>query len=452
MRFKRSLLLVMSISLVLLLALSFMAGCSSTTPTTTSAQPPASTTSAPPPASTTSAKPPASTTSAQPPASTTSAPPPASTTAVAPMKELTIGAIQGLTGPSSEAGMLGVHGQQAYAEYINSTGGITIKGEKYSIKIDGADFASSPDGAITAYNKLVYQDKVKFLIGAPFAPVFSVLGEMAEKDKVFMVDESGMGLEISPKSTMTFVTQPEQAILKHSYDLLVKLYPNIKTVAIFAPDEPLGAADIDFSRKEAAAHGLSCVATSFYSQAETNYQPMMTKLLAFKPDAMVSGMGFTGWKANAIKQARELGWKGPMLETTCSGDVRDTVGMLGKFNSDFLTGSYNASDPSMPPEAKAIGDIIKKKYNETLTVDHITQGWQPIQVIVQAIQLAQSLDPVVVRDTLAKATSIDTPFGKGSLGGLKTFGYNHAITRPSVCYQIMNGQINLVEWYTPSLP
>ena len=367
-------------------------------------------------------------------------------------KELVIGAIQGLSGPCSEAGMLGVHGQEAYAEYINSQGGVTIKGEKYNIKIDGTDFACGPDGAVTAYNKLVYQDKVKFLIGAPFAPVFPVLGEMSDKDKVFMVDESGVGLDITPKSTMTFVTQPEQAILKHMYDILLRLYPNVKSVAIFAPDEPTGATDIEFSTKEAEAHGLKVVATDFYAQAETNYQPMMTKLLAAKPDAMVSGMGFTGWKASAIKQARELGWMGPMLETTCSGDVRDTVAMLGQYNSDFLTGSYNAADPSLPPEAKQIGDIIKQKYGETLTVDHITQGWQPIMVIVQAIQLAQSLDPVVVRDTLEKATSVDTPFGKGSIGGLKTFGFNHAIVRPSVCYQIMNGQINLVEWYTPTLP
>jgi branched-chain amino acid transport system substrate-binding protein len=368
-------------------------------------------------------------------------------------KRLVIGAIQALTGMSAQAGLLGVHGQEAAAEYYNSKGGVVINGEPYEVVIKGADFAGTPDGAVTAYNQLAYQEKVKFMVGAPFAPVFPVVSEMANKDGIFLVHESGVGLDISSKSTTTFVLQPAQVLQPYMYGYLKKLYPNVKTVAIFSPDEAVGVADVAFSKKAAEAAGFTVVAEEYYAPGETDYYPMMTKILAKKPDAMASGMGFTGWKAAAIKQARELGWMGPMVEITCSGDVRDTEAMLGdKFNSDFLTGSYDASDPSLPAVTKEIGAIIEKRYGEKLTVDHLTQGWQSVSLIVQAIQMANSLDPLVVRDVLEKATTIETPFGTGSIGGLKTFGYKHVVVRPAVCYQIMNGKHNLIEWYTPSLP
>jgi branched-chain amino acid transport system substrate-binding protein len=382
---------------------------------------------------------------------TTTQPATTTTTAAAPL-ELRIGAIQALTGPGSETGVRGVHGQEAAAEWINTTNPITINGQKYLIKIVGADFANDPAKVETAYNKLVFQDGVKFLIGAPFAPVFAQEAQLAERDKVFLIQQDGSGDELGPDTTMTFDIEIASTTNSKMYDYLLQLYPNIKTVALFFPNDPVAFFDKDYSKTQAEAHGLTVVAEASYDIGTSDYYPMWTKILPAKPDAVVSGMGFGGWKASAIKQARELGFTGPMLETSMSGDIHDVVGILGPNASDFVTSDADMTDPSLPAMVKQIAQFVKTKYNEDLVLDAVTQGWEPVWIIAQAIQQAQSVDPVAVKNSFEKTTGFDTPFGRGKLGGMQTVGINHVIVRPSVCYQIKNGTWTLVGWFSPELP
>jgi branched-chain amino acid transport system substrate-binding protein len=75
-----------------------------------------------------------------------------------------------MSGPGSEFGLLAERGQTLCKNWINSKGGITVKGEKYQIEVISEDIKAVAEGAVTAANKLVHQDKVKFIVGlaAPF--------------------------------------------------------------------------------------------------------------------------------------------------------------------------------------------------------------------------------------------------------------------------------------------
>lgn len=88
-------------------------------------------------------------------------------------KELVIGALSGLSGHGSEAMALLVRGIDLSTAWINSKGGITIKGEKYNIKVLHEDTQMSPDGTLAAANKLIFSDKVKFILGPP-VPAFKL--------------------------------------------------------------------------------------------------------------------------------------------------------------------------------------------------------------------------------------------------------------------------------------
>ena len=50
------------------------------------------------------------------------------------------------------------------SENMNAAGGITVGGEQYKIKVISYDSGGSQAGETEATNRLVYQDKVKFII------------------------------------------------------------------------------------------------------------------------------------------------------------------------------------------------------------------------------------------------------------------------------------------------
>ena len=99
-------------------------------------------------------------------------------------KTLTIGCIAGLTGFSA-GGERGVEqGSRLAADYVNSKGGITIKGQKYLINLVSEDHRSTTEGAAAAATKLVFDEKVKFIAGGvmPFTNV--AINSVTEPEKV----------------------------------------------------------------------------------------------------------------------------------------------------------------------------------------------------------------------------------------------------------------------------
>ena len=76
----------------------------------------------------------------------------------------------GLSGAGSESLALSLDGVNAAAEWINDKGGLTVNGEKYLVKPVAEDIKMSPDGTTAAANKLVFEDKVSYIIGPPIPP------------------------------------------------------------------------------------------------------------------------------------------------------------------------------------------------------------------------------------------------------------------------------------------
>jgi ABC-type branched-subunit amino acid transport system substrate-binding protein len=176
---------------------------------------------------------------------------------------------------------------------------------------------------------------------------------------------------------------------------------------------------------------------------------MLTKLLAAKPDVLVQGAGFAAWIGGILKQGREMGFEGPMLCVAHpAGDVYVMRDVAGKYATDFININYALKSPEMTPMIKEIAEVVKEKFGVEVMLDHIL-GWEALWALTQAIENAQSIDPSVVKDSFEKMKSIQTPFGIGKMGGLKTFGLNHVVVRPVALARIMNGKVEHIRWVTP---
>jgi branched-chain amino acid transport system substrate-binding protein len=371
-------------------------------------------------------------------------------------KELKIGALMGLSGPGSEVMAMCADGEKVGADWINNKGGLTIKGEKYLIKLIGEDMKMSPDGTVAATNKLVFSDKVKFLLGTPVAPFKFAAETITGPNKVIRMDMSSLGAhqELNANTPYTFTGISTVGTYDPAFDYFLQTYQQVKKVAVVAPEDP-GAHEVNKDlRPRTTARGLTVVAEEYYPFGSTDFYPMWTKILTSQPDAILITVGFSTWNGSVLKQGRELGFKGPMLQIAYpGGEISEIQRVAGKdFTTDYVVIGHALNKPeAMTPMMNEIAKAVKNKFRVELTTDHLL-GFECLWYLVQAIEKAQSLDSTVVKNFFEKMTKIETPYGVGTMGGLKTFGINHVVVRPLSLVRFMNGEPNFIKWYTPVLP
>ena len=78
---------------------------------------------------------------------------------------LVIGDFQPLSGPGASLGVGNHRGVELAVDDINAQGGITVGGKQYTLKTIVYDHKGTAEGGVTAANKLVFDDGVKFIVG-----------------------------------------------------------------------------------------------------------------------------------------------------------------------------------------------------------------------------------------------------------------------------------------------
>jgi branched-chain amino acid transport system substrate-binding protein len=378
----------------------------------------------------------------------------ACTSATTTASTLKIGAIVGLTGPGSDTYIRGANALGVAADWVNSKGGITVEGEKYLIDLDSQDCQMSMDGVVAAATKLILRDNVKFIIGSVAIPPFKeATSKLCQDNKVLKLDGDGVGTlpELSSKTPYTFATMMCRAGYDFMFRSLVEYYPQIKTVALICAEDPGAIADMDTLEKYANNYGLRVVAKEPFAMTTTDYYPLWTKVLDSNPDSLVTVAVLPSWMGSIMKQGRELGFKGPIGCFAFTEDLYVIRDIAGDFATDFITDTPDLRSPEMTSSIKEISQIIKNELDVELTMDHLI-SWEALWALTQAIENAQSLDPTQVKNSFEKTTGIDTPYGKGKMGGLQTYGINHVIVRPCALTRIMNGEIKHIKWFTPEVP
>ncbi len=374
--------------------------------------------------------------------------------AQAAAKRLKIGAIMPISGPLSPVGMAWARGWELYFDKLNEQGGVKIGKEQYLIDFILEDEKLSPEVAATAAKKLVHKDGAKFVFGAILDVCAEAIYQVCAPNKVLhlvsWINIPGHPGDVSAKKP--FSVRP--CISPHDaqaadYDYLIKTYPNVKTVVISAPDIGYEGM-IEKCKSIAKKLGVEVVAAEKWPIGTTDFLPVFTKILAHKPDAihaMVSGQAM-----HQLRAARQLGFKGPFFSDSPLGpDVILTVAGPEASTDVFC----NGMDLGNPRDAmREVINRWKAKYKEEFVSDALL-AWDEGWILVQAMQKAHSVDPgkvLATLETMTKSGSLQTVFGPGHMGGLKSFGVNRVLVRPIPISRIMNGKIEFVKFILPEVP
>jgi branched-chain amino acid transport system substrate-binding protein len=359
--------------------------------------------------------------------------------AIAQTKSIKLGASVQLSGSLANTGRYYRDAYNLAVDKINEKGGVLIGGEKAKLELVILDNQSDVNLSVRQYVELVVREKVNFLLG-PFASNFALAdSSVAERYGIPMVQGGGASTEIYNRGyKFIFGTLPAaDNYFASTIEMLRKLEPKVKTVALLSADDSFDVSVANGTRKLLAEAGMTLVVDEKYHENASDFSSLLTQVKAAKPDAVFLASHETE-ALNFIRQAKSLDVNPKFLFSFTVGvptaDFRKALGVDAEFAFGMSSWLPNASlKDDWFGDAAQFAALFKEKFGYAPDY-HAASGVADVETLVKAIESANSLYPKKVRDAIA---GIDFQ----SLYARIRFAQNGQIALPQIVVQIQGGEV-----------
>ncbi len=229
-------------------------------------------------------------------------------------KTLKIGVVGDMSWPST---VDQIHMDEIYAETINKAGGLNIGGEKYKVKFISYDHKGDLAAGRAAVNRLIFEDKVTFILGV-FAAITDGLLPRTEPNKAIFITNTPSPVILKPNIHYGFNVGylPSAPIVSTTW--FFKNHPEFKHIVLAAPDHQTGhlvAGDQGRIFKSIAGVKADF---EFFPPTATDLSALGTKVKKMNPDVFQSAGGGPLLDALANKAVYAAGWRGQFFQGTAS--------------------------------------------------------------------------------------------------------------------------------------
>ncbi|SEA37472.1 ABC transporter substrate-binding protein [Variovorax sp. YR216] len=246
--------------------------------------------------------------------------------------DLKVGLSVSLSGPNSSLGVPYAKGMQAALAYKPE-----VNGRKIQLIV--LDDGSDPTTAGRNARKLVEEDKVDVLMGTSGVPAAIAMAQVGRDAKVPMIGLTPIQLDPAENAWVFTVAQPTQLMIDAVVQRMKK--DGVKTVGYIGFSDAWGDLVYNALMKSAPEAGIKVLGNERYARADASVTGQILKLLAMKPDAvMTGGAGTPG--ALPFLALNERGFKGPVY------------GQHGLINPDFVRVVGAAGQGALMPTGPVI--------------------------------------------------------------------------------------------------
>lgn len=356
--------------------------------------------------------------------------------AASAQESLTLGVHASFSGAGAafSAGMLGA--AELAAEDVNKAGGLEVGGKRYRIELKQYDDRYRAQDAVTAMDRLINQDQIHYVVGPLGSAAAVATKAMTTEAKVITMTLGFTPRALGPDAPYAFrpvittgeFSEPQIAWLlkKTSVKRAVALMPNDETGQQMAN-----------ANMASYAKGGAKLQVEYFERERVDFVPLLTRVL-MQADALELGGNAPTTAGLIVKQARELGYKGPIFVT--GGDVTaEVVKVAGK---EAAEGMYvHLPIDADKPETAAYIARFKSKFGPNMNA-FSPFFYAGLQMLYAAMHKAGTVeDPTKVASELEKISAFPTAVGVASWTGKQTYGIDHQIDLPFYVGQIHDGAV-----------
>ena len=348
-----------------------------------------------------------------------------------------IGVIAPMTGPAAQFGLATAGGPKIVAADINAKGGLEVAGKKYPVEVISYDDQYKAADAIAAYSRLVKENGVKFVF-VMTSPSTVAIKPLAEDDKVIALTSSVTPKAFDENTKYMFRLYTPPSIFISPLSSWVRANLKERRLLTLNPNDETGWAQTEISSAIFKKDGFDVVGTELYERSTKEFTPLLTKILALKPEIIDLGGTAPGTAGLIVRQARELGFKGVFMQTGVGGP-KEIVAAAGNAASEG-TIQMLYGDTGNAGYQRIITEY-KKVNNGQEPHNFIVPFVDATSVLLRAIQIAGDInDTSKIVDSFAKALPMKSLHGDDlGLGGKANIGIDHQIMTVNYIAVIKNG-------------
>ncbi|HEX9268510.1 MAG TPA: ABC transporter substrate-binding protein [Candidatus Limnocylindria bacterium] len=348
--------------------------------------------------------------------------------------DIKVGIVLSLTGVANVYGPIQRNGVQLAADRINAAGGAS--GAKLQLIIE--DDQSTPEGAVTAFRKLVSQDRVAAILGPTLSNSAVAAHPVAQaaQTPVIAISNTGDGIvgkcDYGPCDYVFRVSLGESAAVPETVKT-VKAKLSVKSVVLmYAQDDKFSSDGFKIFQKALAANGITVKKEIAFSKNDVDLSGPVTQALAESPDAIVDS-SLAGPAINILKEVAKRkpglpvvggnGFNTPAIiqsaGAAAEGAISGAAWYLGnpeQTNKDFVA-AYKAKFNADPDQFAA-------------------QSYAALYVLLDALKRTPNPNSILhdkLRDQVELTTGVKTPLGEVS------FDKNHDVSQKIFVVQIKGG-------------
>ncbi len=299
-----------------------------------------------------------------------------------------IGHVAPLTGGIAHLGKDNENGARMAIDEINAAGGIKAGDATYKFELAAEDDKADPKEGTIAAQKIVDSGAVAVvghLNSGTSIPASKIYSDVS----MTQISPSATNPKLTDqgfKTTFRVVANDNQqgAVLANYAANEMKA----KTIAIIDDRTAYGQGLADVVEKVAKEKGVKVVAREFTNDKATDFNAILTKIRATKPDVVMYG-GMDATAAPMAKQMKQLGIKAPMLagDGVCSPEFIKLAGDA----SGVLTCSMAGEAVEKLAKGEDFKTRYKTKFNQDVQV-YSPYSYDAVYVIADAIKRAGKAD------------------------------------------------------------
>ncbi len=308
-----------------------------------------------------------------------------------------VGVMESLTGPGETYGTVASQAKQMAVDEINAAGG--VDGRTLELVVE--DSKCGAQDAIAAYKKLTQVEGLKIILGTSCSGAMLGVAPLAEADGTILFSGLASNPDIAKAGDYIFRTQISdiQVGIATGNTLWAD---GVRTLATITESTDYAEGVRRTSVGQFEERGGTVVAAERYLPEVTDFRSQLTKLIAANPDALHLAPQSEFSAGTIIKQARELGFEGPIYAETVS------VGTTAlEIAGDAATG-MKAITADLDPDNEKAQEVLanfRARYNYVTLPWHLGSAYDDVYIAAECLkQTKDDQDADGFRDCMYEIT------------------------------------------------
>ena len=273
------------------------------------------------------------------------------------------------------------------------------------------DDQSTIEGALSAYNKLIHEDRVAAILGPASSTQVEMAFPVAEANRLVAIGPSSAAQGLSAIGDYVFrVNQPVDKIIPRGVRLTHKRLRYQRVAKLVTGDDVYSTSADSLFAESLDTIGVEVLSTETALLRAGDYTEQLTRIKALSPDAIFVSVQPLDMPDIMI-QARQIGIGTdiPIIAPLLSSTEVQEAGDAAEGTITFTSWSIKAETP----RNEAFVDNFRAKYELEPNLFSVL-AYTSVYLLTNAISNAGSIEADAIRDALAETEDFDTVLGSFS--------------------------------------